>query len=253
MEPIRPRKLADDVQEQLLALIRDGGLSPGDHLPSERELMKTLQVGRPAIREAMQRLSQMGLLDIKHGGRARVSQPSIGRMIEQMSQTVHHLLAHEPATVENLREARAVFESEMARIAARKRTVADVKRLSSIVNSQEAAKSDRARFVELDGQFHRELAAISGNPIFPAVSDAIFGWLSAFRTDLVRKEGTEELTINEHRALIEAINRRSPEAAAKALLDHLYRVNHRAPDIELTSSPLISSDSSQRRSRKASS
>ena len=225
MDPVKPRKLADDVQDRLLVLIQSDGAAPGDHLPSERELMERLNVGRPAIREAMQRLSQMGLVDIRHGDRARISQPSVSRMIDQMSVTVQHLLAHEPATVENLREARTVFESEMARIAARKHSKLDIERLRSIVNAQEAAIGDNTRFVELDGQFHREIAAISGNPIFAAVSEAIFGWLSSFKRDLVRKEGFEALTIAEHRALIDAIEQGAPDKAAKSIADHLYRVN----------------------------
>src|SRR5262245_9216835 len=132
LQPVRPRKLADDVQERLIALIQGDNLSPGDVLPSERELMHSLRVGRPAIREAMQSLHRMGLLDIRHGGRARVSEPSMGRMLDSMGETMRHLLAHSPASLEHLKEARALFEMEMARIAARKRSQADIERLHRI-------------------------------------------------------------------------------------------------------------------------
>ena len=124
--PSRKRKLSDDVQERLLSLVQSGELRPGDPLPSERELMTRFHVGRPAIREAMQSLQRMGLIEIRHGERARVAEPSVGRMIEQMSETVRHMLSHSTASLEHLKEARATFELEMARIAARRRSTADV-------------------------------------------------------------------------------------------------------------------------------
>jgi GntR family transcriptional regulator, sialic acid-inducible nan operon repressor len=222
---LRRRKLADSVQERLLAQIRSGDLGPGDPLPSERELMRAFDVGRPAVREAMQSLQAMGLLEIRHGGRARVAEPSLGRMVDQMSETMRHLLSHSPASLEHLKEARATFEMEMARIAARRRSDSDLARLVRIVDNQEEARSDPLRFLEHDGQFHREIAAVSGNPIFAALSEAMFGWLANFHVALVRLPGGEQLTLDEHRQIIAAIDARDPDQAAKAMLDHLSRAN----------------------------
>jgi DNA-binding FadR family transcriptional regulator len=225
LAPIRPRKLADGVQERLLNLIQGGDLNPGDALPSERELMESLGVGRPAIREAMQGLHRMGLVDIRHGERARVSEPSVTRMIESMSQTMRHLLSHSPASLEHLKEARAIFEMEMARIAAKKRSRSDVARLQRILDRQAAANNDPKLFLECDGEFHREVAAVSGNPILAAVSEAVFRWLTHFHVDLVRFAGLEQLTLSEHQAVLDAIAEQDGRAAAKAMGDHLLRAN----------------------------
>jgi len=191
--------------------------------------MESLNVGRPAIREAMQRLSQMGLVEIRHGGRARVSQPSMVKMIDQLGATVRHLLTHAPASVENLRQARAVFEAQMASLAAERALKGDVDRLRAILEEQTSSVDDPSRFVELDGEFHKEVAAISGNPIFPAVSEAIFKWLMAYRQDLIFREKlilpTEaaRLTIAEHHAVIDAIEAGQPAKAAQAVKDHIHR------------------------------
>jgi DNA-binding FadR family transcriptional regulator len=225
MEPIKPRKLADDVHDRLLEMIQQGGLAPGDPLPSERELMQALKVGRPAIREAMQGLHRIGLLEIRHGGRAKVSEPSIGRTIDSMGTTVRHLLVHSPANLEHLKEARAIFEMEMARIAARKRSRSDLDRLARILERQAAAQNDPRRFQEIDGEFHREIAAVSGNPILAAVSEAIFRWLSDFHVDLVRFPGLEKLTLSEHQAVLDAIVSKDAAQAASAVRDHLLRAN----------------------------
>jgi len=223
--PIQRRKLSDAVLDVLLREIQNGTLKPGDLLPSERALMASLGVGRPAVREALQSLQRMGLVEIRHGERARVGEPSIGHMVEGMGETMRHILAHSPASLEHLKEARATFEREMARTAARKRTEADVRRLRATVDEQEAAREEPRRFQALDGRFHREVAAISGNPIWPAVAEAVFDWLSHFYVDLVHVPGLEKLTLAEHRQIVDAIAAREPEAAGQAMADHLTRAN----------------------------
>lgn len=223
--PIQKRRLSDDVRERLLAMIEDGLSRPGDLLPSERALMEQLGVGRPAIREAMQSLEQTGLIEIRHGERARVAEPSIGRMVDQVSQSMKHLLVHSPATLEHLKEARLAFELEMARLAARRRSAQDLQRLAEALAEQQAAVQEPPRFRLLDGRFHRDIAAISGNPIWSALSDALFRWLNDFHVDLVSVPGAEQLTLAEHRGIIEAIGSGSPDRAAATMADHLNRAN----------------------------
>ncbi len=223
--PRRKRKLSADVRIQLLDLISGGTLGLGEALPSERELMERLRVGRPAIREAMQSLETIGLIEIRHGERARVAEPSIGRMVDQISETMKHVLSHSPASLENLKEARATFEKEIARIAARKRGESDVARLEEVLAEQTQATGDPPRFRSLDGRFHREIAAVSGNPIFTALIDALFGWLDDFHVDLVSVPGLERLTLHEHRGILDAIAKGDVDGAATAMADHLLRAN----------------------------
>jgi GntR family transcriptional regulator, sialic acid-inducible nan operon repressor len=222
---VRRQKLSDEVRVQILDLIQRGTVAPGQPLPSERELMERLGVGRPAIREAMQSLETIGLIEIRHGGRARVTEPSIGRMVDQIGETMKHLLAHSPASLENLKEARATIERELARTAARRRSSGDLDRLTEILTEQTLAVDDLVRFRGLDGRFHREIAGISGNPIFSALVDAVFRWLSDFHVDLVSVPGLEQLTLAEHREILAAIARGDADAAGIAMGDHLMRAN----------------------------
>lgn len=224
-QPIERRKLSDHVRERLLVLIETGELKPGDPMPSERTLMESYGVGRPAVREAMQALQRMGLVDIRHGERAKVAYPSLGLMMDQISASMRHYLVNTPASLEHLKEARATFEMEMARIAARKASSGDVARVRDIVDEQERSAGDSRRFLQLDGRFHREVASVSGNPIWTSLSEALFGWLAHFHFDLVRKPGLEALTLAEHRQIIVAIEARDEKAAAAAMSDHLNRAN----------------------------
>jgi GntR family transcriptional regulator, sialic acid-inducible nan operon repressor len=77
-----------------------------------------------------------------------------------------------------------------------------------------------------DGEFHREIARISGNPIFVAVSEALFGWLSHFHLSLVRAPGLEQLTLSEHKRIADAIESGDPDDAALAMQEHLTRANN---------------------------
>ena len=230
--PIQKRKLADDVRERLMEMIESGELAPGDVLPSERELMEGLGVGRPAIREAMQALERAGLIQIRHGERARVAEPSIRRMIDQMSDSMKHLLVHSDASLENLKDARLTFELEMARRAAERHGPEDIAALVRTLEEQEASAGNPAAFRLADGRFHRQIAALSGNPIWAALSDALFRWLNDFHVDLVAVPGKERLTLEEHRGIIAAIASGSPDAAAAAMRDHLTRANdlYRKPE-----------------------
>lgn len=226
VESVAPRrKLSERIGEQLRARIRSGEFAPGDALPSERELMRIHAVGRPAVREALQDLQRMGLVEIRHGGRARVTEPSLGPMVDQIGATMQHLLAHSPASLENLKEARLIFEVAMVRIAARKRSSSDLDRLHHVLEEQREASNDLERFVTKDGNFHREIAAISGNPIFPALSAAMFQWLADFYRGAVSVPGLEQLTLKEHGDILAAIEARDPEAAARHMTDHQTRAN----------------------------
>jgi DNA-binding FadR family transcriptional regulator len=184
-------KLAELVQNRLLAVIRAENLRPGDPLPSERELMQSYAVGGPSIREAMQNLKRMGLIEINHGERPRVAAPSFERMVADMSETMRHVLMNSPATLDHLKEARASFEMTIAQIAARKRTKDDVEDLRRILSEQEQARLDSNAFLEADGRFHHRIAIITGNPIFAQLSPSLFAWLAGFHFDLVRKPGLE--------------------------------------------------------------
>ena len=72
LKPITRRLVPDDVFDQLLGEVVDGSLGPGDALPSERRLAELLGVSRPAVREALQRMSATRLLDVRHGGATTV-------------------------------------------------------------------------------------------------------------------------------------------------------------------------------------
>ncbi len=137
LKPVARRLVPEDVFDQLLGEVVDGELAAGDALPSERRLAEVLGVSRPAVREALQRLSQAQLIDVRHGGSTTVRDfrtsagldllprllvrdgeldPAVGRSILQARQALAPTVAAEaaatagPAAAAALREAVAHLE-----------------------------------------------------------------------------------------------------------------------------------------------
>lgn len=222
---IQRRKLYQEVLDRLQQRILDGEWTPGDHLPSERELMDAYGVGRPAVREALQELARSGILELAQGERARVVVPTANLLIKQVAGGARHLLQTQPGMLEHLREARVFLEAGIARMAAERAVPADVDRLRSRLADQRAAMADVDRFLERDMAFHREIATITGNPILTATVEAVFNWANEYYQSIVRAPGVEELTLAEHQRIIDAIAARDPDEATQAIRDHLLRAS----------------------------
>ena len=225
-ERISRRKLSHEVQERLLVRIRSGEFVVGSWLPSERDLMQSFGVGRPAVREALQSLERMGLIAIVHGEGAQVLPLSAEKVIAQISEAAMHLLSGSNDLLEDLKEARLQFEVGMARMAAQKATSAQIDQLRLLLEEHKASLHNPDRFLATDIAFHRGIAAISGNPIYMAVSQAMLQWLEQFYHEAVRAPGAESTTLNEHVKLFECIADRNPDGATKALIEHLTRANN---------------------------
>lgn len=223
--PIQKRKLSDEVRDRLIAEIEGGKLAPGAPLPSERELMELLGVGRPAIREAMQSLQGLGLIVVRHGERPRVAEPQLDLLADQLALTMRHILTHDARVLTQLKEARSLLETELARRAAQTRTQADVEELTKILDEQAKHADSFEPFMKLDGQFHAKLAKISGNDLLASTVKAIFVWLERFHTESVRRTGLEQLTLSEHHEILAAIRSGNADAAGRAMTDHLMRAN----------------------------
>lgn len=222
-EPITRRKLSDEVFDRLERMISSGELTPGDDMPSERELMDRFKVGRPAIREAMQSLERMGLVAISHGERAKVLELTAKSLFRQMDLTAKIMLAKSADTLEHLKSARIFFERGMAREAAQKASAEDIAALHAILDRQRASLGNAEAFIAADMAFHARIAEISGNPIFAAVSESMLAWLQEYHTDMLIWTGKERLTLAEHEEIVDRLAAGDADGAEQAMLKHLER------------------------------
>ncbi len=219
------QKLSDQVFNRLRELIEAGNFSPGELMPSERDLMEQFGVGRPAVREALQRMHTLGLITIAQGGRARVNQLSTASVISNMDSLARLLLSASPEDLEHLKQARLMFELGMIKIAAESANADDIADLRDLIETQRAALPDVNAFVRADMAFHSRIARISANPIFLGLSDAMLGWLLNYHADLLLWTGKENTTLLEHRKIVDAIESRDTDLAMEAMRAHLDRSN----------------------------
>jgi len=225
MEQVQKKKLYESVLDQLIEAITSNKFPPGSQMPSERELMAMIGVGRPSIREAMLTLQQMGLIKISHGERARVVKPTADTIVEQISSPIILLLLTNPRGLDEMKAARTMIETGLVRLAAERAGPNDLRYLEESIQEMQKAMGDPAAFVAADLKFHEVIAGISGNSLIAAAVAGILGWLSRFKQDMVAVKGAEKLTIEEHRAILNGIADRDPEAASKAMQEHLTRGN----------------------------
>ncbi|MBB5042900.1 transcriptional regulator NanR [Shinella fusca] len=222
-EPIVRKKLSDEVFARLKHMIETGELKAGDDMPSERELMERYGVGRPAIREAMQALAGKGLVEISQGERAKVLRITAETIIRQVDLPAKLMLSGSSDTLEHLKSARIFFERGMIREAAGKATPEDIANLKALLDKQRQSLGDADAFIDADMEFHQSIAAISGNPIFAAVSGAMLGWLKSYHTEMLIWTGRENVTLAEHEEIIRALEKGNADLAEKAMIKHLER------------------------------
>lgn len=228
-EPIQRIKLADKVRERLLEMIRSNELEEGELMPSEHDLMERFQVGRPAVREALQSLEIMGIIEIRHGGRAKVRQVTARDLLNQIDSTTRYLLSSSAQNVSHLREARMVLEASVVVLAVERCKEKDLEALKKNLEYMKRSMRNRQEFLKCDLQFHKTIAKMSRNPILYEVSCAMLDWLSQSHTDYEKDmlgiPELEDLTYEEHQGIFESIVKKDANEAARQISNHIMRVN----------------------------
>lgn len=184
--------------------------------------MEHFDVGRTAVREAMQSLARSGLISVRNGERARVTKPSGAIVVRELAGAARIMLSQEGG-MHNFQDARAMFESGIARLAAERATEGDLRRIRSALEAN-LASSDVESFVITDVAFHYSIAEACRNPIFVTMQDALVEWLRDQRTVTSGHPSAAAAAFAAHRRIFDAIAARNPHAAEAAMLDHMQEV-----------------------------
>lgn len=224
-----PERLADRVYGRVLELIATGGLRVGDRLPSEHELARLSSASRPIVREALQRLQGDGIVESRRGAGSFLKH----RPPEQL---IQHLRPVEVALHLRSFEVRIGLESEAARLAATRRTAAQMEALRRINAQLREALRDRASAAPFDIAFHRMIAAASGNDLFLEAYGHIQSLIEQMiAANLAMTRDADEQRalrlLDEHESVIEAIDDGDGDAAATAMRWHLLQARKRATDV----------------------
>ncbi|CAI9402557.1 FadR/GntR family transcriptional regulator [Nocardioides sp. T2.26MG-1] len=118
LQPVNRRSVPDEVFDQVLSEVVDGGIGAGEALPSERRLAEVLGVSRPAVREALQRMAQTRLLDVRHGGATTVRDFRRYGGLDLLPRLLVRRGELDPAVARSILEARLVVGPGVAALAA---------------------------------------------------------------------------------------------------------------------------------------
>ncbi len=224
-EEIRVEKVSDKIVDQLTALIKDGRLTPGNKLPSERQLIELLGVGRSSLREALNKLETMGYVEIKK--RKGIFVKSINSTM-QMDPLRHIIKQHKNALVQ-LYQIREDIEQTSAFWAAQNRTEQELDELAACLNNLVDKQKNSELSIEVDQAFHCAVARASHNFFRVQVLLSIFELSQEFIKPIIRDltDAEENLpkVIAQHEAIFQAIKCKDPKAARKSMLDHLKWTN----------------------------
>jgi GntR family transcriptional repressor for pyruvate dehydrogenase complex len=218
---ITPVRLYENVIEQIMNLIKNNKLKPGDKLPPERELAEKLSISRGSLREAFRVLESRGLIKSKPGG---------GRFIRELKNNAHNnteniILSLEKSSILELLEAREMFEVKIAEITAQRATPGDIESIEKALrkmNEEEGIKDDKK--TESDTEFHLAIASASHNFVFTNIIRLHLDLLRDTREKTQQIPGRREERWNEHQAILQSIKEHNVKKAGEAMLRHLRKV-----------------------------
>jgi len=216
----RPAGLSDRLTEGLLGLISEQGLAPGDALPTVRALAARFEVTTPTIREALRRLQATDAVRLRHGSGIYVG-PGIHRTLLPNP----NLAPLGAELVVALVEARLTIEPGIAALAALHRTEDQLRRLERATETARRARpvrdpADATRPMN----FHRELAAASGNRVLFEVVDSLLAARRDEQRAVRRLIDDRHRDHAEHLAIFAAVRDRDPVAAERLTRDHLAQL-----------------------------
>lgn len=217
LKRIAKKTLSDEVFEQLAAEIVHGKMEPGVSLPAERQLCEMLGVNRGAVREALKRLAQAGLVAIQQGGGTKVLDYRRTAGLDLLSR----LMFHRDGTIVldvagSIMEMRAALAPDIARLCARRADATVMEELRGVVTAMEQAGEDLERLQTLSLDFWDVLVRGSGNLAYELAFNTLRVTYENIRGALVRVMADEVGDLAAHRSIADAVVRRNEGAARDA-------------------------------------
>jgi GntR family galactonate operon transcriptional repressor len=211
------RGLHRDVVEALGRPIVVGDRPPGDALPNEADLSLELEVSRTVVREAIKVLAAMGLVEVRPKTGTRVLPRSYWRLIDP--DVLRWLFEREvdERPYREISEVRMIIEPQAASLAAVRRTDAEAREISGLLDRMALATKDPSTYIAADIAFHSSILRATHNDLLTQMTATIHAALEASRTVTVRVPGGPAKAMPHHRAVSDAIVSRRGAAASLSM------------------------------------
>lgn len=219
------------VMRRVMQEIRGRRLKPGDDLPSETALSESLGVSRSAVREAFGALAALNIVDVGVGRRPRVS--AVSGSVLAMS--LEHAVSTEQLSLAQVWETRRCLETEIAGLAASRRTEEEAAMIFSIARAMRAAGPEHEKIIALDIALHQTIAAASHNLLMAQIIGSFQPLMESSVPKawaMVQSEAQRDYIMANHLAVAQSILDKDPPAARQAMRDHFDRtVRMQAEDV----------------------
>jgi GntR family transcriptional repressor for pyruvate dehydrogenase complex len=205
------------VVNHVRSLIENGTLQPGDKIPPERELARSLKISRASLRTGIGYLAAMGVMKIRHGVGTFVADgpPDFGKASLSLMGALHGFQTWQ------MFEARIILERSLAALAAERGKEEHHAAMSEEVAEMFATLETPVDYLIHDVLFHRIIAQASGNPILAAVMETVTSSMYDKRRKTVERATDLRESAEMHREIYRAIRARRPEEARDLMEKHL--------------------------------
>ncbi len=236
LKPIKPKRISDQVFEQIRELIFRGQLKPGEQLIPERELASALEVSRTTVRDAINKLVVMGLLEQKQGQGTFVREPD-----DRRQSSIAAAMGLLDATVEDLQEVRMGLECNAAALAAQRAVERDLHFLEKSLDEMQKEVESSRLGTQADLAFHMAISYATKNPVQIQIMKRFYDFLfSGIKTNLLalyREPQNVERILAQHRSIFDAIKAHDSKRAYDAMEAHITFVMNFFRNLNADASP----------------
>lgn len=220
--PIGRKAVSELVVQRILDLIKNGQLTPGEKLPSERDLVGILDVSRPTIREALRALSILGVLEIRHGGGVFVSSLEASELLNPLD----FFVSLNAQNMGELFDARVEYEPMIAALAAEMISDTDLNYLQELLDAQLADPDKADLFHDTDVEFHKTILEASGNVFLSRIGKMLQVLGDQGRRAFQKEKQVRRQSIADHQVIMEAMLAHNSKAAREAMRQHMINVRN---------------------------
>jgi len=222
-QPVKTRRIFEEICDAIREKLVSGELKAGDRLPSERELSEMLDVSRTALREAIRTLEIAGIVEMRKGskGGAFITESGVG----QVTRTFRDMLDFGRVSLATLLEARLLVMDAVVRSACERAGAADIERLSrNVAETVELTRQGRYEERTLKAvEFSTLLANSTGNQVMSAILEAMASVIRRFV--LIAGPPAHDPVIASRLRLIEQIREKDTKGACETMRSYLTKLN----------------------------
>jgi DNA-binding FadR family transcriptional regulator len=222
------------IRDEITTLILARGLSSGDPLPTETELVEALGVSRNSIREALKALQALDIVEIRHGYGTYVGRLSLDPLADGLTFRALHAIGHDLRSMEEILEVREALEAALIRRVAATVPEEDLAALDEVTRKMNERAKAGDTFADEDREFHEILYRSLNNALVTQLLRAFWDVFQRVNHRLGVTDPNPVQTVRRHRAIVTALRKHDVARAEHAMVEHFRNLDARIAQIRTT-------------------